>query len=312
MKKLLLMVIRLGLTGAILGIAIGYFGHLHPAIDTFSHFRLHLAVGLLVLCALLFALRLRMLAIASLVAGAVGIWGALSGLPISAKTLPPTNNRSIHQMVHFNLFWLNNRKDYVINRIMEIDPLFISLTETSQRWQSSLKRLDERWPHKAHCSEFSTLGGVMLFSKLPMDNSNDFCGDYGSFMKTSVILDNNTRIDLGVVHPRWPWPASGPRQYASFIPTLNGLGDDALIAGDFNAVPWSFALRNFAENGRLNIVTGIGPTWFFREFAGSVARIIGLPIDHVMHKGKVRVLSAKSLDSWGSDHLPVLVNFQIE
>jgi len=38
---------------------------------------------------------------------------------------------------------------------------------------------------------------------------------------------------------------------------------------------------------------------------------VGLPIDQVFSKGEVAILSAKTLESVGSDHLPVLVEFSL-
>lgn len=43
-----------GIAGAI---AFGYLGRLHPALDSFSHFRIHLAVGMLALVVPLLVLR---------------------------------------------------------------------------------------------------------------------------------------------------------------------------------------------------------------------------------------------------------------
>ncbi len=300
------------LTGAVLGVGLGYLNWLHPAFDTVAHFRLHLAAGLILLGLLLLFSGERLSAVISLLVGAIGFWGAISGTPFSAQYTASIPDKPLYSMIHFNLYWRNEHKQDFLTRVRENDPQFLSFSETSHFWMPKLKALEKQWPHVAHCPEYGSHGGVMLFSKFPMDRSNDFCGLYGTFMKTAVVFPNNTVIELGSVHPRWPWPASGPRLYKSFVPALEKLGEDALITGDFNATTWSWALQRFAQKGNLSIVPGIGSTWLFRDLPTPLIRVFGLPIDNVMHKGRIRVLSVETLETSGSDHLPLLIQFQID
>ena len=63
--------------------------------------------------------------------------------------------------------------------------------------------------------------------------------------------------------------------------------------------------------GGMEIVPGIGSTWMFRADRMSSLVWAGLPIDNVLKKGDVKILSATTLSGIGSDHLPVLVRFQV-
>lgn len=54
-----------------------------------------------------------------------------------------------------------------------------------------------------------------------------------------------------------------------------------------------------------------GPTWLYRQLP-EFLRFAGLPIDRIFARGDVRVHSVETLDSVGSDHLPVMVEFSLE
>jgi endonuclease/exonuclease/phosphatase (EEP) superfamily protein YafD len=71
-------------------------------------------------------------------------------------------------------------------------------------------------------------------------------------------------------------------------------------------------VRRFARFGKLQIVGEIGPTWFYQLLPISWVKLLGLPIDSVMIKGKIVVTEARTLEAVGSDHLPVLVRFSIK
>ena len=298
----------------VLGIAvligIGFLGALHPALDTFSHFRLHLAVILFSAGIIfLFVRRFWRGSLCMLVA-AIALTTTMVALPWTSASIPPIADKPIYSLFHLNLLWSNRMREQVIERIHEIDPDFISVTEVNNRWEPYLKSLDETWPHLVQCPEWQNFGGIKIYSRWPFQNDDDFCGSYGSFVKTKVQLPNTKELTLGSVHPRWPWPASGPEQYASFQPILNALGKDALIVGDFNATPWSYSVRHFAGTGKLSSVGSIGGTWLHERLPAWTIRTFGLPIDLVMKKGDIHIISAKSLENFGSDHLPIVVKFQ--
>lgn len=248
----------------------------------------------------------------ALIIALAGFSYSYSGTGFAALHRDSIPDRPTYKMFHFNLLWLNTRKQHTIDRISQLDPDLISISEASETWEPFLSQLSARWPNMAHCPEGHIRGGVKILSKWQLDPSNDYCGDFGSFQKTDVILKGGDRVTLGVVHPRWPWPASGPRQVDSFLPVLSRLGPDALIAGDFNATTWSWGVQRFADAGGLSIHPGIGGTWMFGILPAGLVRIIGLPIDNVMSKGSVRILSVQSLEEMGSDHLPLMIEFQIQ
>jgi len=297
--------IKLCILGASLAIVLGFLGSLHPAFDTIAHSRLHFAAALLIACLVMLFTKHFISSFIALVFSVIGFFYAASGLPIS-NNQPSLDNKPIYTMFHLNLFWKNDEQRRSIELIRELNPDIISFSEASFLWDEMLYQLIEDWPH------LYQRGGVKIYSKWPINKDSAYCGTYGSAALVDIDAPDGKKLELGSVHIRWPWPASGPEQVLEAKPRLEQLGKDALIAGDFNATTWSLSLKQFAEYGRLKIVPNIGPSWVFDQVPEILIRFIGLPIDQVMHKGRVHIVEAKTLASVGSDHLPVLVKFQLK
>jgi endonuclease/exonuclease/phosphatase (EEP) superfamily protein YafD len=76
-------------------------------------------------------------------------------------------------------------------------------------------------------------------------------------------------------------------------------GAPALVAGDFNATPWSSGLRAAQAQGFARAL-GLAPTW-----PAFGAGVFGIPIDHVLADSRWRVVQSGRGPDLGSDHLPV-------
>ena len=297
---------------AILGIYLGFLGVFHPALDTFSHFRLHVSLGLLLIGTTVLFHKWLIVGSIALLTAIIGLYTASIGTTFTAQTLKPDISKPIYSLLHFNLYWINSKRKKAIDKVIQLDPDLISLSEAGERWTDELQRFNEKWPHLLHCPEWGKRGGIKFFSKWPLDTTNQYCGKYGSFAKTDITSPEGFKFTSGSVHIRWPWPASGPRQTDALIPELEKIGNDAVFAGDFNATTWSWSVKRFANAAKMKIVPGIGSTWIIDELPLRYTWWAGLPIDNVMSKGRINILSAKTLEDLGSDHLPVLVKFQIQ
>ncbi len=81
---------------------------------------------------------------------------------------------------------------------------------------------------------------------------------------------------------------------------LEQLDSPKLVAGDFNAIPWSAGLRAFLRDTRLTGFNTLAtwPVWL--GFAG-------IPIDHAFVSRDLRILDIGTGPDIGSDHLPMLI-----
>lgn len=315
MFKIFRFLLLIAMIGTSLVIGAGFLGAFHPAFDTLSNFRLHLAI-LLALMAVLWTFKCsRVPAAIFALISFFAIASTTAGLPFASGSAQASRNTQTYRLFSMNLFWANQMPDAVVSRILELDPDLVVLMEFEHSWPGKIRGLSTIYPYRFHCSVHYGTGGVVMLSKYPLNSSPRYCGEYGSLALSDVEIDG-TNVTLGAVHLRWPWPASGPRLIDQHTPLLNAIGENALIAGDFNSVTWSHSMARFAEAGDLQIVENIGPTWgpnmtvFGRNLQWP--RQFGLPIDNAMSKGSVNVVSASTLESIGSDHLPILIDFQLQ
>lgn len=304
--------------GLIAGLTAGFFGFAHPAFDTIAHFRWHIGLGLLGLALLALALQLSRAATILLIFAAIGIWWSGANnrigneLAEAGAAVDPTYGAGVSlSLLQFNLRFDNPQRDEVIEMLLASNADILMLGETSRFWKDTLKRLEPAYPHRFHCPEWNAIGGSMIFSKLPMRNDRNYCHAYAAAGFTEFEVAGEW-VETGIVHLRWPWPASGPEQLEALIPRLSEIGPDAIVAGDFNATTWSHVVRRFADAGGLEVATGFGGTWMYKILPGFLAPFFGLPIDNVMAKGRMRVVSVQTLPAIGSDHLPVLTELRWE
>lgn len=304
------------LTGLAGALTFGYLGRLHPAFDSFSHFRIHLAAAMLVVALPLLALRFRPEAVFAILFGAaaivqtIGLPGASGVAPVRASATGEME--AVYRLLHINLRYDNPTPEAALSLIGSLRPDAVTLTEVSERWAQTLTRIEAAYPYRLICPRPAEIGGVAILSRRPFATELEpYCGDRGAFAHARLDLGGRT-LDVAALHLGWPWPFEQPWQVPRVTPLLAGLGDTAIVAGDLNAVPWSRTVgRIAAAAGNARVLRGIGPTWLDRRLPAWLRPRIGLPIDNVMVKGGVLPVGLGTLDAVGSDHLPVLLEFML-
>jgi len=314
-------VLRLAALGSVLAFAgaltFGFLGRFHPAFDSFSHFRIHLAALLLVGVVPLVVLRYWPEAAFAVLLGAGAIWtttGDFSDASARKADLVADLDASsmpVFRLLHLNLRFDNDTPELVLSAIGAHRPDIVTLTEVSDAWAERLAVLDAAYPHRIVCPPPTHIGGVAILSRRPFaSDPADACGDRGSFASVEVDFAGR-RASVVAMHLGWPWPFGQEWHLSRIEDDLPNLADSAILAGDFNAVPWSQTVRRTAELGGLRVVRGIGPTFLDRRLPDAWRPWVGLPIDQIMAKGGVVVGNARTLPAVGSDHLPVLVEFSL-
>ena len=292
----------------------GFFGALHPAFDSFSHFRVHLAV-LMALCALpLLATTFRLQAAAALLFAVAALATTLNALPspwpVQAAYEAKTEDRAVYRLLQMNLRFDNADPGRILSLIGRIQPDVITLNEVSSMWAEKLELLSAAYPHRILCPFPGRLWGAAILSRRPFEAGKDpSCDARGSLAIASVDFSGRL-VDIAAMHLGWPWPFEQPGNIAAVSPRLAALSETALLAGDMNATPWSAAVAKVAQAGGLTLVPSPGATWLSRRLPDAF-RSFGLPIDQVFAKGDVQVNSVRTLEDSGSDHRPVLVEFSI-
>lgn len=298
-------------------LVLGLLNGLHPAFDSFSHFRAHLAAALGLAAVPLLFTRLRMqgLAALALAVGAVATTVNPAGLQSAANaagTRAASSASPVYRLLHLNLRFDNPAPEKVLSLIGRMEPDVITLNEVSPMWREKLKLLEARYPHGIACPASSPVGGVAILSRRPLGRERQpRCFEDGSLAIAGIDFGGQ-QVDVAALHLAWPWPFGQPAQIARLRPPLSSLGATALLAGDFNAAPWSAAAAKVARAAALAHAGRLGPTWLDRRLPAGLRSWVGLPIDQVMSKGRIAVRSARVLPEAGSDHLPVLAEFSVE
>ncbi len=298
---------------ATLPLVAGYWGALHPVFDALAHFRLHLAALVAILALpLLFFRGWRQIGLTALIlsvaaAGSTSLYGGKLAEAVASDT-PSARYR----LLHLNLRYDNATPKAVLSLIGRSNADIVTLNEVSDMWRTELAFIDGAYSHRIVCRARAFIGGVAVLSRRPFRHpAAAACHDRGSMATASISLGGNT-ITVAALHLGWPWPFDQHEHVNRVYPVLETLGPTAILAGDFNASPWSVTARRVEAAGELTAPRLVGPTWLKRPLPDLLRRYAGLPIDHVLTKGRVRALSIERLEDVGSDHLPVLLTFEIE
>jgi len=303
----------LAMTALSAALLAGFFGTLHPAFDSFSHFRMHFSVLMALLALPLLASSFRLQAAAGLLFAIACLVTTASALPRlwpQAAAAKPAD-QIVYSLLQMNLRFNNPTPKKVLSLIGRTNPDVITLDEVSQMWTTELGTITSAYPYRILCPYPNGAFGVALLSRRPfMAGTKPSCEPRGA-MATATIDFGGIDVDVAAIHLSWPWPKEQYWQIGELSQTLAGLGETAIMAGDCNAAPWSAAVRRVAALGGLTLMPSAGPTWIHRTLPDVLRRYAGLPIDQVFSKGGLTILSSQRLEDTGSDHLPVLVEFTL-
>ena len=281
----------------------GFFGFLHPAFDSFAHFRVHLAV-LMALCALpLLATSFRLQAAVALLFAVAAFVTTSNALPrlwqVQAAYETKPGDQIVYRLLQMNLRFNNPTPKKVLSLIGRTSPDVITLDEVSEMWATELGYITSAYPYRILCPYPNGVFGVALLSKRPFAAGTEpFCERRGA-MAIAKVDFAGTGVDVAAIHLSWPWPREQAWQIGELSEPLASLGETAIMAGDCNAVPWSAAVRRVASLGQLTIMPSAGPTWIHIKLPDFLRRFAGLPIDQVFSKGAVVIHSAARLEDTG-------------
>lgn len=297
-------------------LVLGFLKYVHPAFDSFAHLRAHLAV-LLALTAfpLLFLARWRAYGALAL---ALAIMAFTSVLDLSllhrfsgSKAEASAPPGPYYRLLQLNLRFDNHTPKEVLSLIGRSNADVVTLEEVSGMWRRELSFIEKAYPYRQFCPR-PGVGGVAILSRRPfLHPSTAKCLNRHA-LAIATINFGGAAVDVVALHLGWPWPFEQSQQIGPVAKTLETkLGSSAILAGDLNAAPWSATAERLAKAGGFTRLRHIGPTWLARNLPDWLRRTAGLPIDNIFVKGRVAVLQTKRLESVGSDHLPLLVEFSL-
>lgn len=303
------------IAGALLLLALigGHLNSMHPALDSLSHFRLHLAAAGIGLAIALVLMRNTLgasaLGVMSLLSFGLTVWPTLAGSKEAVKADGPA-----YRLVQANLRFDNRTPEEFLRLIAAQKPDIITLQEVSDLWLPKLSTVKSAWPHQKICPGTNRVGGIAILSRRPFaDGGLSFCGNSGALAVETVNF-NGSQVVVSSIHLKWPWPHRQPEQLTNMekaFHEIRAAGRPVLIGGDMNAAPWSAAVGLIADRTATRILPQARGTWLLPALPPVLTRYIGLPIDNILSSDSIGLLRAVAGPHFGSDHLLIFVDFTV-
>lgn len=295
---------------SIASVFVGLLGRWHFFADLASHFRVQAAATSLVAGLLLWPLKRPRWAITC----------SVFGVGLSASLLPflwpsPVERPGPHRLLTLNVLTSNAHPDLVVGYIVKHDPDFVILQETSPSWIQVLDHaLLKSWPYSKSVPRSDNFG-IAIYSRVPWSSCTVV--EHPAEVSTPAIsalfdLPHGRPLRIIATHPVPPMSTQLWRSRNSLFAELasdvqSAIPDRTIVAGDLNCSPWSYWFARFCKDSGLRdsaIGQGINATWMPIPIPA-----FGLPIDHVLVGGGIRVSHREVGPFVGSDHRPVVVDF---
>ncbi|MGK7869558.1 endonuclease/exonuclease/phosphatase family protein [Falsiroseomonas sp. E2-1-a20] len=206
----------------------------------------------------------------------------------------------------------NERADELFRMIREADPHLVLAMETDAWWDQRLAALNPLYPHRAqHIPEDHAFYGMHLLSRLELVGPEvRFLFDtFSPSIHTDVRLGDGTVVAFHGLHPRPPhWLQPSTFRDAHMLAAglaARESAEPAVVAGDFNAVPWERVTRRAMRIGGL-IDPRVGRG--FHSTFHAQRPLIFWPLDQVLYQEDFALQDLRVLPGFGSDHYPILVS----
>jgi endonuclease/exonuclease/phosphatase (EEP) superfamily protein YafD len=296
---------RLAYTMVVVASCATLLGSQWYAFDLFAPFQAYLALVWLLALGLFAGLRRARLAFqrpGRAAGGAVLLLllhlALLTRLYWPTNPAPPTNPAT--PTVTLSVVWFNMKHDNAALRALESEfaafaPDLLALGETNRDTQP-----DPRWglTHVMH-DQSARIG---IWSRWPLEDRRAHAVAGDRDVVDAVVVVDGLRLPVSAVH--WRLPTRPSQQVAaSFLAGLVRSRSPCLVLGDFNATPWSASLRMLQKEGGL--WRARLPFGSFNSWAADPWHLLGVPIDHILFRGALRVEDVGLLPWNVSDHRPL-------
>lgn len=296
---------------------LGFAGGLWWRFDLLSHFRVQyliaLAVSVLGLCAYR-----KWKTIAAF--GGFGVLNLALILPFFFGANPsPTPGATTLRAAVINVNTANTRGDLVCAFVEANKPDIVLFEEVDDVWDNRLAPLREEYKHWESELRGDNFG-IALASKRPWKSAKIVqLGEAGVPSVTATFAVGDKVLTVLGTHPLPPGGKQGSRlrndQLEVVARFVREQKQPFILLGDLNATPWSHHFRKLVRDTGLRDSArgfGIQPTWPTPVAWLPVPSLfLRVPIDHCLVSSDVRVTRRIVGESIGSDHFPLVVDFEL-
>jgi endonuclease/exonuclease/phosphatase (EEP) superfamily protein YafD len=291
------------LAGSLAGFAGGWFW----LFDLTTHFRWYwLVLSLAGLAACLKWRRPTAVACLAIAAAA----NARDLLPYWLPPVAPTAQAADEDrrvfVISMNVHRVNDDATAAVAYLRDRRPDVVAVLEVDDDWAAALEGLADLFPHRVIRPRPDNFG-IALLSRWPLADTEIVAFSATGF-PSIVATVRRPAGDFRFIatHPYPPFDASCTEQLTTHLDAVGAAVAAArlpcVVAGDFNAAPWSRPFRRLvAASGLVDsgLGRGVRPTWHAHLPAPRI------PIDHVLVPADATVLRREVGPDIGSDHYPV-------
>ncbi len=309
---MLVVLLHLGAFSSLALSLLGFLSGFGWPIELACHFRVQYFWGLLVVM-LAFILLGRKWSAAICAIGALANFAMI--LPFYLGQGGSGNPANSLRFVTLNVHTENHEYQKTIEFLAATDADLVLLLEVDRDWVKQLAALAELYPYQFIEARMDNFG-VALFSKSELHNAR--MTEFGGSEVPTVVAELKDRHGRSFrfigTHPLPP-----VRRENSDLRNaqLKAIGNEirnisalpTLLAGDLNVTPWSSEFGALVERAELSDSAqgfGVQGTWPV-DFFG----FLRIPIDHVLYSAGIEIVDRRLGGDVGSDHLPVIVEFEV-
>jgi endonuclease/exonuclease/phosphatase (EEP) superfamily protein YafD len=184
----------------------------------------------------------------------------------------------------------------------------VVLSELGSDKQAMLDALRATYPHQVSCAQQWPCS-MALLSRFPITDASAERRVIGvpPVVRARIAVQQPGVPEITVIGTHIHRPSRNPwrhvQQLQALAQIVRGVAGPVIVAGDFNAGPWSQGFQTFLRDAGLSRHALLAPTW--------PAWPIKLPqvaLDHVLVSNALNVTDGGTGPAVGSDHLPVWAN----
>jgi endonuclease/exonuclease/phosphatase (EEP) superfamily protein YafD len=229
---------------------------------------------------------------------------------VGVAAAPQANTPRDLRVVVYNMYHLNQDLNAAIAEARRYDADLIFLMEYSDAINQQVTAAFADYPYQLIRPSRFTMG-LALFSRIPFDDAqvHRFEATRIPIYQVQVQVAGQPISFVGG-HP-WPpqpqWGELHRNQMLEITRIAANAPKPLIVAGDFNAAPWSHVMRNLATEAGVRQVRetfDLRKTWFGLP-------LISLPLDHVLVSDEWQVLNFQYGAASGSDHLPIVIDLRL-
>ena len=231
----------------------------------------------------------------------------------------PRSERDHATESHLRLFYanvdnLNTHYAEMRTSILASRADLVALLETDPSWLKELN-LSSEFPYQSSLTREGKWG-LAVYSRFPIAAAAQLT-DVGDGLPPVFIADLNIadrqKVKFVLLHTYAPLSQMALHKNRIYLRRISTIlrhnSDNVLVAGDFNATPFSKFYSKFLWGARLESAMqgfGLQRSWDAHNIFQR------LTLDHILYRGNFGVEDFRKLPAQGSDHYPYVVDFGFE